>query len=651
MRYKNLFQPIKIKSLVLKNRLVMAPMSTQFASPGGSVTEELIDFLEERAKGGVGMIITGYTFIDGKFSKASVNQLGSHSDAMVPRLNALVETTRPYGTRIFLQLCHAGRQTDKNIIGGIPVGPSPMVDEEGAEVTRELTREEIEEIIEMFGLAAKRAKQAGFDGVEIHGAHGYLINQFMSDYTNRRTDEYGGDISGRMRFALKVLGRTREYVGEDYPVGFRINGTDYLEFKEEKLKGRGMTLAKAKEAAKILEKNGVDYLHVSAGIGETGENACQPMYFSQGYNVYLAEAIKREVDVPVITVGSITDPDMAEQIISQEKADLVALGRALIADPHFSDKARSDREEEILRCIRCNECSYRTSSLRELRCSVNPRVGRERRFVFTQSKEKKRVVVVGGGPAGMEAARVSALKGHEVILVEKEEELGGKLLPASFPSFKKDLKNLIDYYLRKMEHPNIEVFLNQEASLETIEGLNPQVLILATGAEPILPDIPGVSSGSVFSCLDVLTGRANLKGDKFVVVGGGSIGCEVAIFLTEPGKDVTIVEALDEILLDQYDVSMKRGLIRKLREASVKTITGCSIQRMTGEGLFIKKDKGKSRFIEADNIILATGFVSKKELYEESKDRFDAVYCVGDCAQPRKIIDAIQEAALIANSI
>lgn len=651
MRYKNLFQPIKIKSLVLENRLVMAPMSTQLASPEGSVTEQLIDFLEERAKGGVGMIITGYTYMDNKFSKASVNQLGCHCDAMAPGLNALVESIKPYGTRILLQLCHAGGQTDKNIIGEMPAGPSPVVDEEGVKVTRELTREEIREIIEMFGLAAKRAKQAGFNGVEIHGAHGYLIHQFMSDYTNTRIDEYGGDTSGRMRFPLGVLSKIREYVGESYPVGFRINGSDYLEFKEEKLKGRGMTLAKAKEMAKILEKNGVDYIHVSAGIGETAEYAIQPMYFPQGYNVYLAEGIKREVDVPVITVGSMTDPDMAEEIIFQGKADLVALGRALIADPCFSEKAGSGRKEEILKCIRCNECAYRTGNLKKLRCSINPQVGNEKRFVFTRIKEKKRVVVIGGGPAGMEAARVAALRGHEVILVEKEGQLGGKLLPASFPSFKKDLKNLIDYYLKQMEHPNIKVFLNQEASLETIEKLNPGVVILATGAEPMLPDIPGVSSGNVFSSLDVLSGKANLRGDKFVVVGGGSIGCEIAIFLAEVGKEVTLVETLDEILADQHDVLNKRGLIRKLTESNVKTITGCSIDRITGEGLFVKENNEELKFIETHNIVLATGFISKTELYEKSKYRFKAVYCVGDCVEPRKILNAIHEAALIANSI
>jgi len=651
MKYKNLFQPIQIKGLILKNRIVMAPMSTQFASADGSVTEQLIDFLEERAKGGVGMIITGYTFIDSKLSKASVNQLSSYCNAMSPGLNTLVESIKPYGTKIFLQLCHAGRQTDKNVIGQIPVGASTIVNEEGVKITRELTLEEIKEIIEMFGLAAKRAKQAGFDGVEIHGAHGYLINQFMSDYTNKRTDEYGGDISGRMRFPLSVLSKVREYVGKKYPVGFRINGSDYLEFKGGRFESKGITLTIAKKVAKMIEKNGGDYLHVSAGIGETAENAIQPMYFPRGYNVHLAKAIKKEVGIPVITVGSITDPDMAEEIISSGKADLVALGRALIADPYFPEKVFSGRKEEILRCIRCNECAYRTGNLKKLRCSINPRVGNEKKFIFTPTEQKKRVVVIGGGPGGMESARVAALRGHKVILIEKEGQLGGKLLPASSPSFKKDLRTLIDYYLRQMNHPNVKVILNQEASLEMIEELNPQVVILATGSEQILPNIPGVSSENVLSSLDVLTGKVDLDGEKVVVIGGGNVGCETAIFLAEMGKEVAIVEVLKGLLLDEDNELNKRGLMRKLNESDVKAFTGCYIDNISKEGVFIKNGKDKLKFINADSIILATGFDSRIELHEKLKCRFKNIYCVGDCVKPRRIFNAVQEAAFVANSI
>ena len=651
MKYENLFQSIRIKNLILKNRVVMAPMSTQFASPDGSVTEQLIDYLEERAKGGVGMIITGYTFIDSKLSKASVNQLGCHCDAVVPGLNALAERIRPYGTMVFLQLCHAGRQTDRNVIGQLPVGPSTIVDKEGEEITRELTYEEIEEIIEAFGLAAQRAKQAGFDGVEIHGAHGYLINQFMSDYTNRRTDAYGGDITGRMRFPLDVLGKVREYVGQDYPVGFRINGSDYLELKEEELKAEGMTLPTAREMGKILEESGIDYLHVSAGIGETVETACQPMYFPEGYNVHLAEGIKRELTVPVITVGSITDPDMAEEIVATGRADLVALGRALIADPHFCEKARFDRSEQILRCIRCNECIHRTGSLKELRCSVNPRTGNESWFTLVPAKQKKRVLVVGGGPGGMEAARVAALRGHEVTLFEKEGQLGGKLLPASAPVFKKDLKHLVEYYLRQIEHLGIRVILNEKASPETIQNLTPQVVILATGSDQMVPDVPGVQNESVFFSLDILGGKSELHGNSVVVMGGGTVGCETAIFLAQAGKNVTMVEALEEILLEESNDINKAGLARKLRESEVKILTGCLIEEIVREGVFVRENRETRRLLEADSVVLSTGFISKRELYERLKYEFEGVYSVGDCVEPRKILDAVHEAALIAYSV
>jgi 2,4-dienoyl-CoA reductase-like NADH-dependent reductase (Old Yellow Enzyme family)/thioredoxin reductase len=651
MAYESLFQPITIRNLALKNRLVMAPMSTQLAAPDGSVTQELVAYFEERAKGGVGMILPGYTFIDSKLSKASVNQLGCHCDAMVPGLNTVVESVRPYGTRIFLQLCHAGRQTDRGVIGQMPAGPSTLFDEGGKEVTRELTDEEIEEIIEAFGLAAKRAKQAGFDGVEIHGAHGYLINEFMSDYTNRRTDGYGGDVARRMRFTISVLNKVREYVGEDYPVGFRMNGSDYLETKDEKPEADGVTLSTAIEMAKILERNGVDYLHISAGIGETAENAIQPMYLAQGCNVYLAEGVKKAVSVPVIAVGSITGPDMAAEIISKGRADLVALGRALIADPHFCEKARVGRREEILHCIRCNECAYRTGSLRTIKCSVNPQAGNERGFTFAPALRGKTVLVVGGGPGGMEAARVAALRGHGVTLVEKEGELGGKLVPASSPSFKRDLKSLIDYFVRQMDLLGVKVILNQHASSEMIRGLSPDVVILATGSQQMVPSIPGIESERVYSSLDILSGKNKLRGQRVVVIGGGTVGCETAVSLAEAGMDVTVVEALEEILLEEPNGLNKAGLKRRLRESKVGILTGCQIDEVTPEGVSVKENKGNRRVLESDSVVLSIGFISERGLNETVERESKAVYSVGDCVEPRKVFDAIHEAARIANGI
>lgn len=651
MMYEYLFRPIRIKNLVLENRTVMAPMSTQLASPDGSVTREMVAYFEERARGGVGMILPGYAFVDNKLSKASVNQLGCHDDAMVPGLNMLVESLRPYGTRVFLQLCHAGRQTDRSVIGRVPVGPSSVIDEEGREVTRELTCDEIEEIIEAFGLAAKRAKQAGFDGVELHGAHGYLIHEFMSDYTNRRTDAYGGDIARRMRFPLGVLSRVREYVGEEYPVGFRLNGSDYLETKEEKPKEAGMTLSIAVKMAKILERNGIDYLHVSAGIGETAENAIQPMYFARGYNVHLAEEIKKEVSVPVIAVGSIVDPDTAEEILSEGRADLVALGRALIADPDFCRKARLERNEEILKCIRCNECAQRTGSLKKLRCSVNPRAGNETRFTFVPARQRKRVLVVGGGPGGMEAARVAALRGHEVTLVEKEGRLGGKLVPASSPSFKKDLRNLIDHYSRQMDELRIKVILNHHASPETIGTFSPDVLILATGSGQRVPDVPGAQNENVFFSLDVLSGKSDIPGSRVAVIGGGTVGCETAVFLAEAGKDVTVVEVLEEILVEESNALNKAGLKRKLKEKAVRVLTGYLADEITREGVFVKDDKGARRLVDADSVVLSIGFASQRELYEKLKKDLKQVYSVGDCVESRKIFNAIQEGARVADCL
>lgn len=642
MAYEHLFQPIQIGTIEVKNRVVMAPMCTHYAAPDGSVPEHLIAYFEERAKGGAGLILPGFTFIDDKLSRASHNQIGVHSDLMVPGLNRLVERVQAHGARIFLQLCHGGRQSKPDLIGGRPIAPS-AVSEEGLP-PREMTPEEIREVVDAFGRAAERAMWAGFDGVELHGAHGYLIAEFLSDYTNRRTDGYGGDVYGRMRFALEVLAKVREYVGPEYPVGLRISGDEYLRTKGPGFEGKGITIEHAGEIAKGMADAGVAYVHVSACLGLTAEYAAPPMYLSRGYNVHLAAAVKENVDVPVITVGGINSPDLADQIVSEGKADLVAFGRALIADPYLPRKAEEGRPEEIRACIRCNDCLATTAKKRGVRCTVNPYVGEERDQEIPKAERTKRVLVIGGGPGGMEAALTARARGHEVVLCEASDRLGGRLVPGSVPEFKADLRDLLSYYETLLSKVGVQVNLNMPVSVESARAMAPDAVVMAVGGVEIRPHFPGADREDVYSAIEVLMGPEIISGDRVVVTGGGSVGCETALLLAGRGKRVTIVEMLDEIL-HQETGGPKLILTRLLREAGVDVLTGTKVDAITDEGVQAMDAAWNVRKIPADAVVLALGLRAEEGVIERFEEAFQKVYAVGDCVAPRRIYDAIHEGA------
>nr|PZN05356.1 MAG: NADH oxidase [Bacillota bacterium] len=636
----NLFSEGRIGKLTVRNRIVMPPMATNLANEDGSVSQKLIDYYVARAKGGVGLIILENVQVSYPQGKNVACQLRLDDDKYTAGFFELAEAVHNYGAKIFMQIHHAGRQTTPGITEGIqPVAPSPVPCGFLKVQPRELTLEEIEDIIQRFVNTAVRAKTAGFDGIELHGAHGYLIGQFMSPRTNKRVDQYGGSLERRMRFPLEIIRRIKEAVGDDYPISFRFSADEFIE--------GGNTLEEGKQIAKMLEEAGVHVLHVSSGIYESMPTILETSRFEQGWRLYLAETIKKIVNIPVITVGVIRDPEFAEEIIASGKADFVAIGRGLIADPEWPRKAKEGRFDEVRKCISCNVgcIGGHVFYNRRLRCSINPCVGHEALYSeIKQSPEKKKVVVVGGGPAGMQAAIVAAKKGHSVVLLEKEQKLGGQLELAAIPPGKSKINWFNEWLKGELARAGVEVKTGVEADAEYVAALNPDLVILATGSEPIKPNIKGVSpeNAHVFQAWDVLRGKMDCKeGDQVVVVGGGLVGCETAHYLAEKGAKVTILEMLPEVASDMEPIT-RFDMMQILGKLGVKMKTNVIVTEITENGVVYMYKNGQQGFEPAQKVVISVGQspVGKK-LKDALEQKGIEVRVVGDAAKVGKIIDAV----------
>lgn len=645
MAMKKLFQPINIGSIKVKNRIVMPAMTTVLANENGAVTERLVDYYTTRAMGGVGLIVTDATCIDHPVGKiAHATQLRIDRDKFIPGLNELVKSVHRYGAKIASQLHHAGRQTTLEYTeGNQPVSASNVYDPVFNVQPRTLRINEVEDLIEKFGEGARRAKTAGFDAVEIHGAHGYLIQQFLSAYTNKRTDKYGGSLDRRMTFALEILRRVREKVGDKFPIIFRLSA-------EEHVRG-GLTLKDTKLIARKLEKTGVDALNISSGMDETPpEYKPYSMAVPRGCFVHYAAAIKELVNVPAITVGRINDPLLAESILQEGKADLVAMGRALIADPELPKKAREGRLDDIRKCTACETCNMRVREGLRLGCAINAAAGEEKESRLVRVAKPKQILVVGGGPAGMEAARISALRGHETILYDENEQLGGQLRISTKPPHKEELSNILEYLSNQIKKLDIEVKLGKRVIASMVQQVNPDAVILATGARPLVPGIPGVNNKNVVTAWDVLAGKVEVN-EEILVAGGGQVGCETSEFLAEKGKRITIVEMLNDVALDAAP-GARALLLKRLCEQEVKILTNSIIYEITKGGVSIlDKESSRRKSIRAENIVLSLGAKPNVELFKELKGKVKELYRIGDCVKPRKIIDAIYEGFHIAREI
>ena len=642
--YPSLFQPIEIKGLKLKNRLVVPPMGSGFAAEDGSVTERLITYHEARARGGFSLITLEVTAVDGKEGKGSRHQLSIFDDRFIAGFKQLVDRVHKAGAKVGVQLYHPGRVTIPAYIGGLkPVGPSALPDPIWRQETRELTLEDIKRLVECFAQGARRAKEAGFDIVELHGAHGYLISQFMSGYANKRTDEYGGNFEGFIKFPVEIVRRIRQLVGPDFPVFFRISGDELVPM--------GRTIPESVEAAKRLVREGVDVIDVSIGVMESSAVTSAPPDMEQGFNAGMAAAFKKALSVPIIAVGRINEPEIAEEIVSSGKADLIAIGRQSLTDPEWPNKIAEGRKGDIVKCISCNEGCIEGLAIwmrPMITCVQNLALGKEAEYASPHAAKRKKVLIAGGGPAGLEAARTAVLWGHEVILYEKDKALGGQINIADIPP-KKDIYNeVILSRARAIKELGVEVHTGEELTPELVKRIAPDVLIVATGSKPLVPKIPGIDRKNVITAAEALKGTK--VGDKVIVVGGGLVGCETADYLAQQGKEVTIVEMLRHTARD-VGPSARYFLRRRMAEKGIKILTSTTVEEITDDGVSVKSGEGSQLLSPVDTVVLATGAESLNELEAKVKDTVPEVYVIGDAAKPGKIMAAVEQAADLARQL
>lgn len=648
---EKLFTPIRIGSMEVKNRIVMAPMTTNWAPDDGTISQKMIDYWEERAKGGVGLIIFEAVTIDAAFPYI-IRTVGLWDDNLIPSFKRFVDAMHAHGAKVAPQISHPGPESFSWLKGVQPVGPSPVVCKTHGQVCRELTLEEIKTIVGQYGEAARRAREAGCDAMELHAAHSYMLaGSFLSPLRNKRTDAYGGTIDGRLRFLREVMESIRAKAGPDFPVILRISGDEHLP--------GGRDILDSQYIAPKLVAAGVDAFHISGGVVPDVFWRILPCLGTQpGLNVPAAAAVKEAVDVPVMVVGRINDPQLAEDILVKGYADMVVMGRALLADPELPNKAREGSIEDIAPCTSCGQGCLRTQLTYEpMTCVINPAVGREKEMVITPVAKQKKVLVIGGGPGGLEAARVSALRGHKVMLWEKASKLGGQINLAAIPPMKQELSKWIIYLSTQVKKAQVKVELNKEATPELIEKEKPDVVIVATGGKPLTPAIPGVEGKKVVTANEVLEGKLAISRGKVLIIGGGMVGCEIADMLADTGYNqttgsvpVTIVEMLADIGLDVIPQT-RMLLLPRLREKGVEVITSATVREFLEDGVIIIKDGQEETIRGMDFIILACGTESVDELSAKIKDKVPEVYVIGDAKAPRKALEAIAEAAEIAREI
>ena len=622
-----ILEPVRVGPYTLKNRMVMAPMETRLNTMQGDVTNELIDYYAERARGGVAAIIVENTFVDNKESRSSLVSSGLYSDHFIRGKNLLAEAIRDNGALAILQLSHGGRQANGQANPLQPVAPSAVMCAVTQRMPRALSIPEIIEIEDAFAQAARRAKQAGFNGVEIHAAHGYLLCSFLSPYTNKRTDEYGGGIENRSRILSNILKKTRALVGDDFIVGVRISGSEFIE---------GGTTIEDSCAMVPLIDDMLDYIHVSGSIYETAAlHNITSMYMTAGEFVPLAREIKKITKTPVITVGSL-NPQMGEEILNNEDADIIAFGRPLIADPDLPRKLMKNHPEDIRPCCRGNEgCISRFYLGQAIRCEVNPACGRERAFHIKQTANPKKIVIAGGGVAGMEAARIADLMGHEVILLEKSSALGGHLIEGGVPNFKERTAGFLDWLIVQIQKSNVDIRLDTAATPALIKSLNPDAFIVAIGSHYADPPIEGIEH-SIHADKALIEG---VDAQRIVVIGGGLVGAETALTLAEDGKEVTIIEMLPDIVPD-HEAGAQASLKFRLGEENVKVLTSHKVSNITPAAVICENG------LEAacDVVVNATGLAANTAEVAGLSNIVPRTYVIGDCLCARRIYDATQEA-------
>lgn len=637
MKYPLLFSEGSIGSVVLKNRAVMPAIGTSLATSSGEASQELIRYYEERAKGGCGLIITEITKIDEDYGAGLPTQLTATSPKHVPQLERLVKTVHKYGTKLFVQLHHPGRETHSHLIDGKQiVAPSAIMCKSTQEQPRALTTEEVEGLVKKFVKGAKLAQNAGVDGIELHGAHGYLINQFLSPYTNKREDKYGGHFENRMRFITEIILGIKHICGKNFPISVRLSADEFVE--------GGLKLEDTIKISRYLESIGIDALNISSGIYESGATIVEPTSYPQGWKQHLASGIRSAVNIPVIAVNVVRKPDFAESLLENEVVDFVGLGRAHLADPDWCNKAFAGLDEQIRPCISCLHCIEEVSAGRSIKCAVNPKVGRELEFnALNKNGDDKVVAIIGGGPGGMEAARTLALKGYKPVIFEKEPQLGGALRLAGKPPGKEKMTWFVSYQERELRRLNVDIRVSTEPTLQDIKELDPYAVFWAAGAEGIIPPIKGVDQKHISTANEILDEKVRVKDKKVVVIGSGMTGCETAEMLASNGNDVTIVEIQKNIGNGIYP-SILFDITQKLNKYQVNIMTEHRITSIgENEVTLSEVNLGNQKHIEADHVVLSIGVKPRTGLLEQLKQEFSNVSVIGDAHKSGRISDAVRE--------
>jgi 2,4-dienoyl-CoA reductase-like NADH-dependent reductase (Old Yellow Enzyme family)/NADPH-dependent 2,4-dienoyl-CoA reductase/sulfur reductase-like enzyme len=634
--FPHLFDTGRIGPLELRNRLVMAPMGTNYATASGEVTDRLLDYYAERAAGGTGLVTVGTAAVEYPRGRAIVNQLSIADDSRVPGLSKLARRIKQHGANAFVQLHHAGGGTTVKKTGGVqPIVCSSVENAYNARDPRVLETDAVESTVERFVDAAKRARKAGFDGVELHGSHGYLIQEFLSPRNNRRDDRYGGDLDARMRFPTEIVEGIRDAVGDDLALSFRLSADEFVD--------GGYGLEEATRMAEQLAAAGVDAFSVTVGAYGVPTRVLEPMSFEEAWRSQYAATIAEAVDVPTITVGVIRQPETAETVLADGDADFVAVGRGHIADPHFARKAREGRVAEINRCIGCNIGCIGEGIFadRELGCTVNPTVGREREFATLEpAPERQRVLVVGAGPAGLQVAIRSADRGHDVTLYDAAEEVGGQLHLAAAPPGKGKNGWYLEYLEHQLERRPVDVRLGARVDRATVEAADPDAVVVATGASPRGISVPGADGSHVVQSWDVIDGSVSVDDESVVVVGGGDVGCDTAGFLADQGCEVTVIEQTDRIAPDKERISRIDVLQTLESNDNVALVTGETVLSIEEESVTTVRPDGSEAAYEADRVVLAVGHEPNDGLADELEEYPAPVYVVGDARESRDIYRA-----------
>lgn len=637
---KILGQSIKIGKISLKNRIVMPAMGTGLANINGEVTPAAIAYYEERARGGAGAIIVEIACVDPPVGKASLTQLAIDEPRYLAGLKDLSEAIQMYGTRAFIQLHHAGRQTSPMVTGGqAPVAPSPIPCRFVKAMPEELDLAGIERIKYKFITSAVLAAKAGFDGVEIHAAHGYLLSQFLSPYTNKRTDEYGGSLENRFRLVKEIVQGIKA-LASDLPISVRFNMSDFvpggIEYEE------GLIIAG------WLEQAGADMLNVSSGIYESGQTSIETGSFAEGWRLDMAARVKEQVSIPVMGGGVIRSPWLAARAIEEGQTDLVWVGRGMLADPGWAMKAVTGQAEQIRPCISCNTCFDHINQGWHIRCAVNPFTGREARLQRLPDLQGLKVLVVGGGPAGLQAALSVSQAGGQVTLLEKEDQLGGKLHIADKPPMKDKIAWIREYLIRKVENSSVEVRLNTEFKAEIPELKQADAVVLAIGAESLVPPIPGLET-TALTVEEVLGSQTAIEGKNILVIGGGSSGCETAEYLAA-NNTVTIVEQGRTLAAGMENMS-RLELLMRIKQLGITVKKKYKITSVEeAQVRLLNLANQEEELILADNIILAAGYSSNED-YRKMIPQGKPAFIIGDAREARNIMEAIYEGAMLVYNL